>query len=146
MNALIVLLCLASGALLPAQAAVNGKAAHFLNSPFRGGLVSFAGGFLILLILSFATNRSWPSLSSIGKMPWYAWVGGSIGSLYVVSIVLAAPRIGALQMLVALTVGQAISSVVLERQGWIFYTQHAITAPRAVGVGAVVVGLILVRL
>ena len=69
MNALIVLLCLASGALLPAQAAVNGKAAHFLNSPFRGGLVSFAGGFLILLILSFATNRPWPSLSSIGNSP-----------------------------------------------------------------------------
>jgi transporter family-2 protein len=145
-NAFVVLLCLASGALLPAQAAVNGKAAHFLNSPFRGGLVSFAGGFLILLILSFATTRSWPSLSSIGTMPWYAWVGGSVGSLYVVSIVLAAPRIGALQMLVALTVGQAISSVVLERQGWIFYPQHAITAPRAVGVAAVVAGLILVRL
>ena len=146
MNALVVLLCLVSGALLPAQAAVNGKAAHFLNSPFRGGLDSFAGGFVILLILSFATSRSWPSLASIGKMPWYAWVGGSVGSLYVISIVLAAPRIGALQMLVALTVGQALSSVELERQGWIFYPQHAITAPRAVGVAAVVAGLILVRL
>lgn len=146
MQALVVLLCLASGALLPAQAAVNGKAAHFLNSPFRGGLVSFGGGFLLLLVLSFATTRSWPSLSTIGKMPWYAWLGGGVGVLYVVSIILAAPRIGALQMLIALTVGQALSSVVIERQGWLFYPQHAITAPRAVGVGAVVVGLILVRL
>lgn len=146
MNALIILLCLASGALLPAQAAVNGKAAHFLNSPFRGGLVSFAVGFLILLVLSFATTRAWPSVSTIGRMPWYAWVGGAIGSLYVVSIILAAPRIGALQMLVALAVGQAVSSVALERQGWLFYPQHAITAPRAVGVAAVVAGLILVCL
>lgn len=145
MQALVVLLCLLSGALLPAQAAVNGKAAHLLNSPFRGGLVSFAGGFLILLVLSFATQRAWPSLPAIGRMPWYAWVGGSIGALYVVSIVLAAPRIGALQMLIALAVGQAVSSVVLERQGWLFYPQHAITAPRAAGVVAVVAGLILVR-
>ena len=146
MSAFIVALCLVSGALLPVQAAVNGKAAHLLNSPFRGGLVSFGGGFLILLILSFASTRAWPSLPAIGRMPWYAWVGGAVGSLYVISIILAAPRIGALQMLIALTVGQAISSVVIERQGWIFYPQHAITAPRAVGVAAVVAGLILVRL
>ena len=61
----------------------------------------------------------------------------------IVALCLAA---GALQMVIALTVGQAISSVVSERQGWIFYPQHAITAPRAVGVAAVVAGLILVRL
>ena len=117
MSALIVALCLASGALLPVQAAVNGRAAQLLSSPFRGGLVSFGGGLAILLVLPFATNRPWPSLASIGKMPWYAWAGGGGGSLYVVSIILAAPRIGALQMLIALTVGQAISSVAIERQG-----------------------------
>lgn len=146
MSALVIALCLVSGALLPVQAAVNSKAAQFLNSPFRGGLISFAGGLLVLLVLSFASNRPWPSLHTIGKMPWYAWLGGLIGATYVVSIILAAPRIGALQMLIALTVGQAISSVVIERQGWVFYQQHAITAPRVLGVVAVVGGLVLVRL
>ena len=146
MSALVVVLCLAAGALLPVQAAVNGRAAAFLHSPFRGGLVSFAVGLLVLIVLSFASTRAWPAPSTITKMPWYAWCGGLIGVLYVVSIILAAPRIGALQMLVALAVGQALSSVIIERQGWIFYPQHAITAPRAVGVVAVVAGLILVRL
>ena len=146
MSALIVALCLASGALLPVQAAVNGRAAQLLSSPSRGGLVSFGGGLAILLVLPFATNRPWPSLAAIGRMPWYAWVGGGVGSLYVVSIILAALRIRALQMLVARTVSQAIASVVVERQGWIFYPRHAITAPRAVGVAGVVAGLILVRL
>ena len=69
MSALVVALCLAAGALLPVQAAVNGRAAAFLHSPFRGGLVSFAVGLLVLIVLSFASTRAWPESSTIVKKP-----------------------------------------------------------------------------
>jgi len=80
--------------MLPFQAGVNARLAHFVESPIRASLVSFVVGTIVLLVLSIAIFKPLPSGSKLAGAPWWVWVGGVLGAFYVVVTVVSAPRVG----------------------------------------------------
>jgi transporter family-2 protein len=98
----------------------------------------------VLLVVTLVATRGLVGTSRVDDVPWWAWLGGAVGAGYVASTVAAAPRLGALNLFVAVIFGQLVCSVVLDHFG-VLYREHGLSAGRAVGVVLVGAGVALVR-
>jgi transporter family-2 protein len=138
------LLALLAGAMLPIQAGVNAELARIVGHPVRSALVSFAVGTGALLLLAFAlTGPSWP-WGRMLQAPWWVYVGGLLGAVYVVGVIALAPKLGALLTFALLTAGQFLASMVLDHLGFL-YPRHPVNAARVLGVVLILLGVWLVR-
>ena len=144
MNWLYILLAVLAGAMLPVQGGVNAELAKWVQSPLRSGFVSFAVGALTLLLTTLFLGP-WPSLNAVTKAPPWVWVGGALGAFYVSTVILLAPKLGALLTFSLLIAGQMMASLLLDHLGLIGYLRHPISPGRVVGAVLLVMGVLLIR-
>ena len=142
---LLLLLALAAGVLLPVQAGVNAQLRSVVGSPLTAALVSFLvgtaglGTAAVILRAPTALRAAW------AVSPWWFWIGGLIGALYVVATIVLAPRLGAATLVAAVVAGQMIASLLLDQYGLLGFPTHPINGLRVLGAGLVIVGVILVQ-
>lgn len=142
----IYLLCAAmAGAFLPVQAGVNSQLARWMQTPVQAALVSFAVGTLALFAYCVALRQPVPALGVMWQSPWWVWLGGLCGALYVTAATILAPRIGATLLLSASVAGQMIVSLILDHYGLLGLPQRPLSLWRALGVALVVVGVVVIR-
>jgi uncharacterized membrane protein YdcZ (DUF606 family) len=96
---LLLVLDSLAGAVLPVQGALNGLLRQTLGAPLAVGTVSFTVATLATatvpaLALAF-TDHPKPNLAGLKKMPWWGWLGGLGGAIYVTTVFSAIPMIGA---------------------------------------------------
>lgn len=145
MKLLLIILAVATGFLIPFQAAANSAMGRHLPTLFHAALVNFIVGGLVLAVLAFATpGRAGASWTGLQSVPWWGWIAGFVGAGYVAMSVKAAPVLGAVVLLAAVVSGQMLGSVTLDSFGLMGLPKRALTAERAVGLGLVVVGTVLV--
>jgi transporter family-2 protein len=142
--ALTILLAVLAGALLAVQAPTNALLARPLDSPITAALASFVVGTVALGLLAWLlpSRPDWPGVRAL---PWYAWLGGLYGAVFVVVAAFGAPRIGVAALLTAMVFGQLTMAVLLDHYGVLGLERQAITLPRLAGVALVVAGVVLVR-
>ncbi len=141
----LVLLALGLGVLLPIQAGVNAQLRVTLGEPISAALVSFLVGTAALAVALAALRVPLPASIAWGQAPWWHWVGGLIGALYVAGAVVLAPRLGAATLIAAVVAGQMLSSLALDHFGWVGFDQQPVTLPRLVGAGLIVGGVMLIQ-
>ena len=146
MGVLYLLLAVAAGAMLPVQAGVNAQLARFVGGPVRASFVSFLVGTVALLLVSVAIAKPLPSGSRLGGAPWWVWVGGLLGAVYVVGVIASAPRLGAVALIAAVIAGQTVCSVLVDQFGWVGFREHAATPGRLAGLALLLAGVALVRI
>ena len=142
---LLLLLALAAGVLLPVQAGVNAQLRSVVGSPLTAALVSVLvgtaglGTAAVILRAPTALRAAW------AVSPWWFWIGGLIGALYVVATIVLAPRLGAATLVAAVVAGQMIASLLLDQYGLLGFPTHPMSGPRVLGAALVIVGVILVQ-
>jgi transporter family-2 protein len=142
---LLLLLALAAGVLLPVQAGVNAQLRSVVGSPLTAALVSFLvgtaglGTAAVILRAPTALRAAW------AVSPWWFWIGGLIGALYVVATIVLAPRLGAATLVAAVVAGQMIASLLLDQYGLLGFPTHPMNGLRVLGAALVMVGVILVQ-
>jgi transporter family-2 protein len=141
---LLLLFAIVAGSFLPMQAGVNARLAQFVGGPVRASMISFAVGAAALLLVVLIFYRS--EDHQVSAAPWWAWVGGFLGAFYVTSTVVVPVRIGAAAFFGILVAAQLVTSVVLDRFGWIGFPQRDVSPLKLVGVALLVAGALLVRL
>ncbi len=78
---------------------------------------------LCLAVATVAVGGSFPS-GKLGDVPWWAWTGGVISAIYIVSMLVGAGQLGA-GLFTGLTVTAAvITSVALDHFGLVGFQQH----------------------
>ena len=78
-------------------------------------------------------------------MPWWGWLGGIAGALYVTAVFSLIPEIGAAPT-IALTIGgQQAASVLVDRFGLLRLPRRPISPLRLVAVGALLTGVLLIQ-
>lgn len=137
------LLPLAGGILLAVQAPVNARLRTVVGSPLAAGLVSFALGAALLLILTLAVGQV-GAISKVGEAPWWAFLGGFCGTALVVGTLVAVPRIGVLATFVAVIVGEVATATAIDRFGWFGTARIPITWDRLLAIALLVIGLALI--
>jgi bacterial/archaeal transporter family-2 protein len=146
MNAatITLLLALLAGALMAVQAPTNALLGKASGSPVVAALISFIVGTLALGAIVAATSGRLfaPELKAV---PWYAWLGGFYGAVFVVVAAFGAPKIGVGPLLTAVIGGQLIGAIVLDHYGLLGLTRQPVSLEKIGGVALVLFGAWLVR-
>ena len=138
------LFAVAAGAMLPIQFGINAQLAHWVGSPLRATLVSFAVGTAVLLVATLVFARGWPA-DKVGGAPWWVWVGGFLGAFYVLGSVVTAPKLGAAALFAFILAGQAIASLAVDHFGWVGFEESPITLAKVLGLALIAAGLLVIR-
>ncbi|RAK52728.1 DMT family transporter [Phenylobacterium deserti] len=147
MNAVVllpVLLVLFAGGLIALQAPTNVMLARAGESAVLAALISFAVGTATLLAVWLVSGHR-SGAASLGALPWYAWMGGVYGAVYVAIAAYAAPRIGLASLITLGVAGQIIMAMWLDHMGALGLARHAISPFRVGGAVLVILGVVLVR-
>ena len=139
----MVLVALAGGA-TAMQAPMNARLAGGINGPINAAFVSFAVGTAALGILA-AILHTRPDITAAKGLPWYAWVGGLYGAIFVVAATWAVPRLGVAMTITLMVAGQLIISLALDHFGAFGVPRAPVNLGRIAGVVLVIAGVVLVR-
>lgn len=142
---LYLLVCLVAGALMPLQAGVNAQLARWVGNPVVASLVSFAVGTLVLFAYSAALRPQLPAPGALAAAPWWVWVGGLLGAVFVTAGAAFAPRLGAATFISVTIAGQVLVSVLLDHFGAVGFAERPVTPLRLVGALLLVAGVLMVR-
>ncbi|MEC4720802.1 DMT family transporter [Noviherbaspirillum sp. CPCC 100848] len=145
---------LLSGALLPVQGAINALLRADLQASFAVGFVSFAVATMAMaavltlrLILSAASAPvSASNAGGFRSLPWWGWLGGVAGSVYVTVVFTSIPAIGASAVIALTVAGQQAASIVVDRFGLLRFPKREISRIRLAGVAALLAGVALIKL
>jgi len=145
------LLAAIGGVAVAVQGRVNGSLAESLHNGFLAALISFGGGWLVLVVAVLSRQSGRDGLARLRaalarrRIRWWECVGGIAGAFLVTSQGIAIATIGVAVFTVAVVVGQVVSSLVVDRRGIGPGEPKPLTLTRvlgaAVGVVAVVVAV-----
>ncbi|RRD58721.1 DMT family transporter [Comamonadaceae bacterium OH2545_COT-014] len=136
------LIALLAGVAAATQAAVNSQLAAGLGGqPVLAALVSFAVGtvFLALAGLGLAdVPRAWAALP---RQPLWLWLGGVLGAGFVLTMVVLAPRVGIVNLLFCIIVGQLLAATVIDHWGLLRMPARPMNWSRLLGLSVMALGL-----
>ena len=135
-------LALLAGAVLPVQTGVNSSLRAAIGHPIWAAAISFSVGLLTLLVLALGLRLGAPNLNNA---PFWAYVGGSLGVVYVALSIVLAPKLGAVALVSLAIAGQLLASVVLDHFGWLGFAQHSLNPGRMLGVAFLALGVYFVK-
>jgi transporter family-2 protein len=142
---LLVVLVALGGAGLTLQAAWNARLRVATGSPVLTTIISviMTLGALVALWASGATNRgSVPAFSSI---PVWAWFGGVFAALYLLTSLVAIPRVGATAVFASVIAGQMLAALVLDATGAFGVPHLALSLKRVIGAVLLLGGVFLIQ-
>lgn len=132
------------GAATALQAPTNAKMMTAVGSPVNAAFVSFAVGTAALGILAVILQAK-PDMAASRALPWYAWVGGLYGAIFVVAAAWGVPRLGVATTITLMVAGQLLLSVGLDHFGVMGVPKQPISLGRFAGVAMVLAGVLMVR-
>ncbi|HVM37991.1 MAG TPA: DMT family transporter [Sphingomicrobium sp.] len=139
-----ILLVFLAGCMVALQAPTNAMLAKAGGSPVLAALISFAVGTFALL-LAWLSSSSRPPTASFAALPWYAWLGGLYGAVFVAVAAFAAPRIGLAALITIGIAGQVAMALLLDHFGALGLPREPINIGRVAGALLVLIGVVLVR-
>jgi bacterial/archaeal transporter family-2 protein len=143
-------LALLAGAALPVQGAINAQLRADLDAPIAAASVSFlvaTAGMAVLLAVSLAlVDARPPRLRPLRTLPWWGWLGGVCGAIYVTSVFLLIPEIGAAPTIALTVAGQQVASVFVDLFGLLRLPQRPVPPLRLGAVAMLLAGVVLVDL
>ena len=139
-------LTILAGLTLPLQIAFNNKLTTFSGNPVTSSLISFSVGTIALLMYSLSKlTELQKSLHQVHQAPIYAWMGGLVGAFYIITTVVASPRIGIATFLTLVIGGQLVMSLLLDHYGWLGTPIKPINLSKILGMILVVGGILLIK-
>ncbi len=138
-------LAVAAGGCIAVQAAANGAFKHQLGDARYAAFLSICGTMLTALVCMLALRPAMPSMTAVRGAPWWMWVGGPLGAIFVLAGAALTPRLGAAAYITAAIGGQVVFSLLLDHFGLMNVPQQGLTMGRLAGGLLVVGGVLLVR-
>jgi len=134
-----------AGTILPIQAALNGKMGKAVQHPMVAAFISFSVGALALLLYLLLARQPLSLTMAYKQAPWYAWLGGVIGTFYVVASIVLLPRLGVALTFGLVIAGQLFISLLMDHYGWLGVPIRPINLYRIAGVVLLIIGVVLIR-
>ncbi|SHF51775.1 transporter family-2 protein [Mariniphaga anaerophila] len=133
------------GCILAIQGSINTQLTTYLKHPLQGALVNFLVGFVSLVVINILFRTQTPDWGYVKTAPWYLFIGGTLGALFVSSIIFFIPRIGVSTVLAASIAGQLIAASIIDHFGFFGLAVHPISGGRIAGVLLLIAGIFLIQ-
>ncbi|MDQ2185234.1 DMT family transporter [Alcaligenaceae bacterium A4P071] len=138
-------LAMLAGAAVPLQAGSNAGLGRALGHPLWATVISLAVSLLVVLPLIVALRVPMPALGRVVQGPWWLWVGGIAGVIYVTAALVLMPRLGATTFIVCVVIGQVVCAMLIDHVGLMGLPVKAITPLRVMGALLVVAGMLVLQ-
>ena len=132
------------GAALAIQPAMNATLARAVGSSNGASTLSIAVALLTMLALVAFTGVGDISRARLAEVPWWIFLAGTIGALFVAGGTYIAPVTGTLLFFVCVVAGQLIASTVADHFGLLGLEIREVSPMRLAGVGLALAGAVLV--
>ena len=147
MNALWSLLAVLAGTFIAIQAPINADLSKGLGSPVAAAAFSFLSGTVLLGLIAFGLTRTeGASLNWHGPALWLFVAGGALGAVYVTSVTVLTPRLGAAAVMAFVVTGQLLAGILLDRVGFLGMAAREISFGRVAGAILLIAGALMIRL
>ncbi len=105
------------------------------------GLISAAAVAIVAVI---AGRAALPSTTLVSNIPWWGWLGGALGSIYIIAGIIVPGRIGAGSFTGMTVTAAIITSLVMDHFALVGFQQHSAGIARIIGAGLMLTGLFLI--
>jgi transporter family-2 protein len=111
---LAVLVGVVAGCLVGMQAPINSRLGRTVGS-VQAATFSFLVGTVLLVLVAAFLRGGLGNFSQLGRVPWWALVGGLLGAIYVTVALIAVRTLGASGLTAVVITGQLAISVAIDR-------------------------------
>jgi len=130
------------------MAGSNSTLGKKLHQPLIAAVVIYGVGLaavILTAIVGALFNRAAiPPVSLIKDVPWWGWIGGALGSVYILANITVPEKIGASSFTGMTVTAAIITSIVMDHFGLVGFKQHPAGIARIIGACLMFVGLFLV--
>lgn len=132
---------LLAGAAVPFQAGANATLGRLLGHPLWATLVSLGISLVLVIPVMLASKVPVPMVGALLKGPWWIWIGGVGGVIYITAALLLSPKVGAASFIVAVIAGQMATSLIIDHFGLMGFAARPVSFVRVAGLLLIVAGL-----
>lgn len=143
-SVLMMILVVLAGGATALQAPTNARLAAAVASPVNAAFVSFAVGTVALAVAAAALQTR-PDMGAVRALPWWTWVGGLYGAIFVVAAAWGVPRLGVALTITLMVAGQLLIGLILDHFGAMGVPRAPMNLGRIAGVALVIGGVLMVR-
>ncbi|UDL89911.1 DMT family transporter [Mesorhizobium sp. PAMC28654] len=136
---------LLAGAVVPFQAGANAMLGRLLGHPLWATFVSLGVSLVLIVPVMIAFRLPVPSAGMALKGPWWIWIGGAAGVVYITAALLLAPKLGAASFIVAVIAGQMIASLAIDHFALMGFAHRPVNIARFAGLAFIIAGLVVTQ-
>jgi transporter family-2 protein len=133
------------GVLVTLQPLLNGILSRALGSPFGATAISILVAGIGALVMVAVTGRGDISRATLASVPWWVYLAGLIGTVFVLGGVVIAPITGAVLFFVCIIGGQLLGALLADHFGLLGLPLRPASLERVLGLALVVGGALLAQ-
>jgi bacterial/archaeal transporter family-2 protein len=146
MKYLLMVITFFVGAVIPIQAILNTRLGRQTGGALMGALMSFFTGTVALFVLNLVvSNHAMMNLKQTVAGPWYIWLGGLIGAIFVGYITWINQQQGVALTFALVVAGQIFISLLIDHFGLFGSAIRTITLEKIIGAAFIIAGIILIK-
>lgn len=142
---LLISLAIIAGAAIPFQSAMNASLGKSLQSPYFSALTVFLVAFIAMILYVVISRQGIPTLEQFFSAPKWTYLGGILGAIYILLIVILAPKLGIGNVTVMVLMGQILAAMIIDQFGLLGTVPHPINWQRLIGVIMLCAGVFLIK-
>lgn len=139
-----------AGMLSATQIAVNGYLGKVVGSPIKASAISFTVGIIFLaiicIVLHFKNGKSESFKNESAKNPWWMWIGGILGGLYILANVYLSRIVGTGMTVIILLIGSTTGGILVDHFEMFESPKKPINAQKILGVLIMILGAAAIKL
>ncbi|WP_125769138.1 DMT family transporter [Companilactobacillus furfuricola] len=135
-----------AGMLGASQTAINGHLGVVLHSSVKAAFISFFVGTITLIVIVLITHPALKLTNPKSGNPWWMWLGGLIGALFVFGNAYLVPIIGTGLAVVIILVGQMTGSLLVDQFGLLQSKKNPVSLVQIIGILIMIAGVAMIRL
>jgi bacterial/archaeal transporter family-2 protein len=133
------------GALVSAQPPMNAILARAIGNPFGAAAISIFVAFACAIAALLFTGTGDLSRGTLAAVPWWVYLAGTVGLIFVAGGIVIAPVTGALLFFVCVVGGQLLGATLADHLGAFGLQVRPVSPQRIAGLALVLAGAILVQ-
>jgi len=128
------------------QAVLNTKLGKQTGGPLISSLLSFLVGLICLFIINlFGNYTALSNMKLLSVSPWYLWMGGLLGAIYVSCVIFVNQQQGVALTFALVVAGQIFISVLIDHFGLFGSIVRPVSLPKIMGALLIIAGLVLIK-
>ncbi|MBW6507477.1 MAG: DMT family transporter [Rhodobacteraceae bacterium] len=134
------------GVLVSAQPPLNAILSRALGGAYAATFISVLVALMFSLLVLAVAGKGGLSGAALISVPWWVYLAGVVGALFVGAGVVIAPVTGALLFFVCILTGQLLGAMIMDHYGAFGLIVREVSVLRLAGFALVLAGALMVQL